>query len=515
MARAAAATLAAVLSAAAAAPSTAADAAACVPLAVNTTSAVNTVAPYYTSWNIDPSRDRLFFDTDWTDARLKYLASRVGGARIRFGGTGADALYYGVDSDSPPCGPTVPAVYECLNATWWGALAALSTGIESPLVFGLNIHPPGTTSPPKGPWNATNARALLTAAKTAGVPLAGLELGNEQNDNMSAAQQAAAFAVLAGVLDDVFGPPGTPSRPMLAGPDTHSFRAAGSGNAATLKYLTDFTAAAGKVLGAVTHHEYIEIDATSCTDPSFLDNTAKIGAQAVAAVRKASSSVEVWAGEIGPHNGGTTPNPNCAGNHVCGRWGSTLWYADALGAKATAGYAAFCRQDLVGADYALLNTTGGAVVPSTDYWLLAVWKAAVGASLRTVLAVAPPAASPAGSVRAYAFCGAAGGPSPPTAALLLINIGSAPACVGLPPSFVPPGGGGEVYTLTPGGDGTVTTGTAVLNGVPLAVQADGTLPPLTGAPLPAGSSSVTLPPLSVTLVVTPLAAGSAPACEAV
>jgi heparanase len=513
MARAAAATLAAVLSAAAAAPSTAA-AAACVPLAVNTTSAVNTVAPYYASWNIDPSRDRLFFDTDWTDARLRYLASRVGGARIRFGGTGADALYYGVDSDAPPCGPTVPAKYECLNATWWGALTGFSSYVESPLVFGLNIHPHDASSPPKGPWNATNARALLTAAKAAGVPLAGLELGNEQNDNMSAAQQAAAFAVLAGVLNDVYGPPGTPGRPMLAGPDTHGFHVT-AGNGAILDYLTAFASATASIVSAITHHEYIEIDADSCTNATFLDQTGLIGAQAVAAVRKASSSVEVWAGEIGPHNGGTTPNPNCFGNHVCGRWGSTLWYADALGAKATAGYAAFCRQDLVGADYALLNTTGGAVVPSTDYWLLAVWRAAVGASLRTVLAVAPPAASPAGSVRAYAFCGAAGGPSPPTAALLLINIGAAPACVGLPPSFVPPGGGGEVYTLTPGGDGTVTTSTAVLNGVPLAVQADGTLPPLTGAPLPAGSSSVTLPPLSVTLVVTPLAAGSAPACEAV
>lgn len=77
----------------------------------------------------------------------------------------------------PPCPTTVPGKTECLNATWWNALSALSTATGAPLIFGVNIHPPlSGDSPPKAPFNATNARALLSAAKAAGQPLFGLEL---------------------------------------------------------------------------------------------------------------------------------------------------------------------------------------------------------------------------------------------------------------------------------------------------------------------------------------------------
>ncbi len=88
-------------------------------------------------------------------------------------------------------------------------------------------------------------------------------------------------------------------------------------------------------------HEYIEVNETSVVDPVFLDNTYNLATQVVAAVRAASpqAPLPVWAGEIGPHNGqGTTSaNSRCADNRVCGRFGSALWYADALGAKAKAG----------------------------------------------------------------------------------------------------------------------------------------------------------------------------------
>ena len=84
-----------------------------------------------------------------------------------------------------------------------------------------------------------------------------------------------------------------------------------------------------------------------------------VGADAVVdAVRSVDKSVGVWGGEIGPHNGGS---PVC--DHSSMRWavfGDVLWFADALGAKAAAGYAGFCRQDYIGADYGLLDcSTGG------------------------------------------------------------------------------------------------------------------------------------------------------------
>ena len=59
--------------------------------------------------------------------------------------------------------------------------------------------------------------------------------------------------------------------------------------------------------------------------------------------------VQIWAGEIGPHNGGTVP---C--DHTMMRWANfadSHWYLDAMGVKAASGYSVFCRQDFVGIDY--------------------------------------------------------------------------------------------------------------------------------------------------------------------
>lgn len=62
----------------------------------------------------------------------------------------------------------------------------------------------------------------------------------------------------------------------------------------------------------------------------------------------------IYGGEIGPHNGGSPP---C--DHTSMRWatfGDSLWYADALAAKASNGYDGFCRQDYIGS-YKLDNST--------------------------------------------------------------------------------------------------------------------------------------------------------------
>ena len=147
----------------------------CVALTVNLSAPINEVEPFYTSWNIDSSRDRLFFDIDLSNATIQYLASVIGGGRLRFGGTGNDALYYGL-GDAPACAPTVPAVYECLNETWWINLNKLADVASSPIVAGLNIHPANASSPPSGSWDSTNAAALLSYAKAHGQALYALEV---------------------------------------------------------------------------------------------------------------------------------------------------------------------------------------------------------------------------------------------------------------------------------------------------------------------------------------------------
>ena len=248
----------------------------------------------------------------------------------------------------------------------------------------------------------------------------------------------------------------------------------------------------------MTHHEYIEIDSTNAASSSFLDNTRQIGREVVRAVRaSAFPHMPVWAGEIGPHNGGNTP-PNCQGNGVCGRYGSTLWYADALGAKAREGYSAFFRQDFLGADYGLVNYTSFA--PSPDFWLLAVWRLAVGARVLNATQAQAPYSH---TTRTYAFCGRA----PGTLLVLALNLDpGASACVAAP-ALASGAAQRTQWVLQPGAGGVLSPD-ILLNGAPLALDADGRAPSLAGAQVPAGDQ-LTLPPLGITLA---LWATSAEAC---
>jgi hypothetical protein len=504
----------------------AASSSSCAALSINVSAPINVIPPHFATWNVDASRDRLFFDVDWASPQLRYLAGAMSAnhSHIRFGGTGNDALYYGVGG-APSCPKTVPFSLECLNATLLDGLLALAAAADAQLIFGLNIHPAGGPSPPQGPWDPSNARFLLGAAKAAGSAIGYVELGNEQNTIMSAKQQAAALRVLSALLVELWPAAG---RPRLVGPDTHSIHDAGSPNSQVLAYLADFAAAAADLpLHAVTHHEYIEVTWQNALSATFLDQTAELAAQVVAAVRAASPTVEIWAGEISLHNGGggagknATPT-NCQDNRACGRFASLVWYADAMASKAAAGYQVFCRQDAVGADYALINASADAVTgawsvaPTPDFWLLTLWHAIVSGapgSRANVLGVARGGALPA-STRAYAFCpaGVPGGAASVT--LLLLNLDSAPACVAAP-AFASPGAALTQWSLTPGagaeGDSPVESREALLNGQLLQLDAQGRVPQLAGRSVDA-SGGIQLPPMSVSFVRVPTAPGAVAAC---
>ena len=236
----------------------------------------------------------------------------------------------------------------------------------------------------------------------------------------------------------------------------------------------------------------VEINETNVIDFTFLDNTYNIATQVVAAIRAVSPTVEIWAGEVGPHNGDGGPGEipvriaNCSGNLVCGRFGSTIWYADAMSSKARAGYAAFCRQDFIGADYGLMNFTSHA--PSTDYWLLTLWQRLVGPR---VLTISTPPSDP--RVRVTAFCSPKNG----TVTLLIINLAPSSICLA-PPGFADGITPRVEYGLTPT-DGSVTSSYIDLNGVQLVFGPGGAMPLMPGVPVDA-SAPINLPPLSVTFV---------------
>lgn len=171
--------------------------------------------------------------------------------------------------------------------------------------------------------------------------------GNEENTRLSPHTAARDFLTLHQLLQELFP---ADAQPKIIGPDTHGLHVSPP-SASILAYLSDFcgnATAYGVPLHALTHHEYIEVnDDTangtyfSSLDPAVLNVTTSISA-AVNASLGARSGVQLWAGEIGPHNGGSPP---C--DHSSMRWANfadIFWYADALGATARNGYDAFCRQ---------------------------------------------------------------------------------------------------------------------------------------------------------------------------
>ena len=79
------------------------------------------------------------------------------------------------------------------------------------------------------------------------------------------------------------------------------------------------------------------------------DVTKQIAVAVNASLSQNAPGVQIWAGEIGPHNGGTVP---C--DHTTMRWANwadTFWYLDSMATKAAHGYKVFCRQDFIGIDY--------------------------------------------------------------------------------------------------------------------------------------------------------------------
>ena len=493
-----------------------ASAAPCFPAPlVAAASRLHTTDAAYASFTIDPSRNRGLFNVDFRDPRLVYLASELGGGVIRFGGGGADTTIFATEAGGAACAaPLLRPGFECLNTTTLDALLDLSAAARAPLVVGLALCPA-----PRGPssWNATVAAAEIAHIRArAALPILGYELGNECNAHgVAPADQAAAFGELARVLDAAAFPAG--ARPRLYGPDADGAGSYGEPKA-LCAYLAAFVAAAnalgGGGLAAVTHHEYIQLTAATVLNASMLDWSRANAAAVVAAVRSANATVPIWAGETALHTGNSAGDSlvaNCSSNGLCGRFGSVIWYADAMGAKAAAGYALFARQDLVGASYALINTSlpNGALVggftPSPDYYLLHVWQRVVGEGV-LALALAPPTPP---SVRGYAFC--ARGAAAPAVALVLINLANETACVGAP-AFARAGAALTRYSFT-AGDAAAGVGawTARLNGVELRLRANGALPALEGAVEPL-AGGIALPGESVSLLVVPAAAGAAGAC---
>ena len=180
-----------------------------------------------------------------------------------------------------------------------------------------------------------------------------------------------------------------------------------------------------------------------------------------------------------------------------------------MGSKAANGYDSFCRQDLIGADYGLLDCATAEPLP--DYYTALLWTKTMGRTAFDVDAVAGGGGA-AATVRLYAHCTAAaesaGGAAAGSLTVLAINLANESATLRLSSvgdvarAYVLEGDADARASLT-GVGGLLGTG-AKLNGSPLRAAADGTPPELT--PATDLGREVTLPPTSLAWLVVPGAA---------
>jgi len=490
----------------------------------------------YVCWNIDASENRGFFWRNLTVAagsygdKLARQASALGRGQalghsyLRFGGTGNDYLYYAFGGTA--C-PPFSTYRHCLNETHWRGLLSFTAAADARMIFGLSLQTghdlveaftparteddPGTPGYPF-PWDESNARQLLqwTIEHKLDHLIAGFELGNEQEKRYSGDQIAHNFAVLHNLTIELW--PNPSHRPKLFGPDPHSFH--GQLDSSTQKGLAWVQAflrgcqARGVPIEGVTHHEYIEVEpnATGFANGTHLRASANIAEFFHTAVRAVDPKVGLWAGEVGPHNGGS---PVCS--HASMRWavyGDSLWYADDLAAKARAGYTGFCRQDYIGADYGLVDCSTGAPLP--DFFTALAFTTTMGPAVLNATAAGGPA-DQQDQLRVYAHCTALGEQGGKAAnggvTLLAISFSDTPLALSFDASL---GGAARAYVLAPSDDpaksltgkaGLLGTG-VTLNGKLLAAAANGSVAALTPAPLDS-AAAVTVSPHAVAFYIFP------------
>jgi heparanase 1 len=223
---------------------------------------------------------------------------------------------------------------------------------------------------------------------------------------------------------------------------------------------------------------------TTLLDPVALDEIDQWSQQVEDATASGAPAATLWLGETG--------NAQCGGEPgVSDVWASSLWWADQLGKLARRGTQVVVRQSLTGANYGLLAEP--TLEPRPDYFTSVLWKRLAGSR---VLDVAAPSLK---SLRAYAHCAspAAGAPAGAVTAIL-VNLAATQVRVSLD---LP--GEKQVWTLDAAAlDSNVTR----LNGAPLAVADDGTLPAM---PASTTNGALSLPASSVTFVLLPKAGASA------
>jgi heparanase 1 len=421
---------------------------------------------------------------DFTRPQLRHLAKELSPAYLRVGGTDADLAYYDL-SDSPATTP--PENYKwIMTRAQWDGVGAFAKELDLGLLFTLNAGL-GPRDAQKV-WQPDNARELIKYTRSKGYPVDVWELGNELNGFALALgfvldeQQYTADLKEAKKLLAAEDP-----KALLAGPSCAYWPKTGD----MVGFYDQFMKVGARELDLVTWHYYPQ-QSRRCTaanlraapkvmmQPKNLDELTRWAVAVEDQVlAHAAPKTPVWLGETGGAQCGGEPG-------ISDAFEGSFWWLDQLGQLAARGQQVVVRQTLSGSTYGLIDDE--TLEPNPDYWASVLWKRLMGSRVLGVSRAAPD-----DLLRVYAHC--AEGQKGGLTALALNLSGDKPVRVTLRHMK----GSIETYLITAD---SLQSRELKLNGTPLEVADNGTLPPLAADVRGAagGDPFVDLPPYSYAFI---------------
>jgi heparanase 1 len=430
---------------------------------------------------------------DFNQPQLNLLTSALAPAYLRIGGSEADKTFYDMSS-AAPVAEAIPAGYESvMTRSQWDAVNAFAQRNDLGLVFTLNAGPSARDE--NGRWLPQNAESLLAYTAEQGYHVDLWELGNELNiywfvhglETMVPVEQydedlQTARTLVADYFPEAqFAGQGGAFWPLFGEPLNFFF-----------SFTPEYLALSGDLTDIVSWHYYPQqgrrgpiasrrANPSRLLDPDNLDEAGYWAAQMAAWRDEYAPGKPIWLGETG--NAQFGGEPGLSDVYLGG-----LWWLDQLGLLATLSQDVVVRQTLIGSDYGMIDAE--TLAPRPDYWNSLLWKQLMGNDVYAV----DVSGDNADKLRAYAQTHPDGGTS-----LLLINLNHGRGTTISFPQFADQAY--ELYSLT---TPDIFSTDLHLNGDPLTLTPNGSLPTLTGEFIPANSiPEIQLNPLSYSFVIFP------------
>ncbi|XP_022001050.1 heparanase-like protein 3 isoform X2 [Helianthus annuus] len=279
----------------------------------------------------------------------------------------------------------------CLPLSRWDELNTFFQNSRAKVIFGLNAlyqREVKTNGAVIGPWNSSDAEALMKYTVDKGFTIHGWELGNELSGrgigaSIGADQYASDMVSLQNLVQKIYK--AFEVKPLVLGP----------GGFFDANWFNEFVNKSKDSLQVITQHIYNlgpGVDnhlVEKILNPSYLDGGSQPFRDVQNILKKSKASTVAWVGEAGgAYNSGH--------NHVTNSFVFSFWYLDQLGMAASYDTKTYCRQTLIGGNYGLLNTD--TYVPNPDYYSALLWHRLMG---RRVLSTSFQGTR---MIRSYAHC---------------------------------------------------------------------------------------------------------------